>query len=81
MIHRMMIFKGEEMERYSVSSSNISSIGYELNSGTLEIEFTNGSIYQYYGVPENIYDSLMRESSKGKFFNIYIKNAFPYSRV
>lgn len=69
------------MERYSVASSNIASIGYDAASQTLEIEFQNGTIYQYYGVPENMYEQLMQAGSKGRFLNTYIKNAFGYSRV
>lgn len=69
------------IERYSVASSNIASIGYDAQTETLEVEFLNGSIYQYYNFPENLYEQLMREPSKGKFLNFYIKNAYPYSRV
>ncbi len=69
------------MERYSVASSNISSIGYDAGTETLEVEFLSGSIYQYYNVPQNIYDQLMQAGSKGRFLNTYIKNAYPYSRV
>ena len=69
------------MERYSVASSNISSIGYDAGTETLEIEFLNGSIYQYYNVPQNMYDQLIQAGSKGRFLNTYIKNAYPYSRL
>lgn len=69
------------MERYSVASSNIASIGYDAPSQTLEVEFLSGTIYQYYGVPENMYDQLMQAGSKGRFLNTYIKNAYGYSRV
>lgn len=69
------------MERYSVASSNIASIGYDEASQTLEIEFLSGTIYQYYNVPPNMYEQLMQAGSKGRFLNTYIKNAYPYSRV
>jgi KTSC domain len=69
------------MERYSVASSNIASMGYDGPSQTLEVEFQDGAIYQYYGVPENMYDQLMQAGSKGRFLNTYIKNAYGYSRV
>ncbi len=69
------------MERYSVASSNITSIGYDSGSQTLEVEFHSGTIYQYYGVSENMYDELMKAGSKGRFLNTYIKNAYGYSRV
>ena len=69
------------MERYSVASSNIASVGYDAATETLEVEFLNGSMYQYYNVPENMYDRFMQDPSKGRFLNLYIKNAYPYSRV
>lgn len=69
------------MDRYTVSSSNISSVGYDPAAETLEVEFVNGSIYQYYNVPENMYEQLMKESSKGRFLNAYIRNSYPYTRV
>ncbi len=69
------------MERQTVSSSNIAAIGYEEPSETLEIEFLNGSIYQYYGVSENTYDQLMSASSHGAFLNHEIRDNYSYERV
>jgi len=69
------------MERYLVASSNITSIGYDETTQTLEVEFLNGTLYQYYNVPPNMYEQLMQAGSKGRFVNTYIKNAYPYSRV
>jgi hypothetical protein len=74
-------WKIRTMERYNVASSNVRSIGYDPASGTLEVEFVVGTIYQYYGVPQNIYDLLMHEASKGRFLNTYVKNQYPFSRV
>lgn len=69
------------MEKQAVASSNVSAIGYDSDTETLEVEFLNGSIYQYYGVPDHMHARMMQESSKGKFLNLYIKNNYPYSRV
>lgn len=69
------------MERYSIASSNIASIGYDEGSQVLEVEFLSGTVYQYYGVPLNIYEELLQAGSKGRFLNTYIKNAYGYSRV
>ena len=40
------------MDRNQVASSNIRSIGYDMQTQTLEVEFLSGWVYQYYGVPE-----------------------------
>jgi KTSC domain len=69
------------MDRQIVSSSNIVSVGYDAASETLEVEFQNGSIYQYYNVGQSTYDEFIAAPSKGKFLAYQIKNAFPYSRV
>lgn len=69
------------MERSAVGSSNISEIGYDPSSETLEVMFTNGSVYQYYNVGQDLFDQIMQAPSKGQFLNIYVKNAYPYSRV
>lgn len=69
------------MNRDPVASSNITSIGYDADSETLEIEFTTGTIYQYFNVPLGISEQLMAAPSKGQFLNVYIRNIYPYSRV
>jgi len=69
------------MERYSVASSNVASVGYDDRSETLEVEFLSGAIYQYFNIPQNMYDQLMQAGSIGRFLNTYIKNAYAYSRV
>ena len=67
------------MQMISVSSSNISSIGYENN--TLYVRFNRGGLYSYSGVPYSVYTALMNASSKGEYFAAYIKNSYPYSRL
>jgi len=70
------------MERLAVSSSNIASIGYNPDSETLEIEFLKtGKVYEYYNVPQFMYDRLMEAPSHGIFFNAEIKNAYSYSAL
>lgn len=68
------------MERNFVTSSNVASIGYDLVTATLEIEFNNGGIYQYFDVPEVIYQEFIGEPSKDQFLAT-IKGRFRYARV
>jgi len=69
------------MNRTPVSSSNVVSIGYDPGSLTLEVEFTGGSVYQYFDVPEAVYQELMRASSKGQFLHANVKNNYRYTKV
>lgn len=70
------------MERHSdFSSSNIAEIAYDEGSETLEIRFHNGSVYQYFDVPEAMWDGLKNADSKGKYLAANIKGSFRYSKV
>lgn len=70
------------MERIPVSSRNVASVGFDVESSTLEIEFTNGSVYQYHGVPENVHLAMMNAASKSSYLDQNIKKAgFPFTRV
>lgn len=61
------------MDRKSVTSSNIRSVGYDPHKKLLEIEFNSGAIYQYDDVPQHVYDNLMTAESVGSYFNSVIK--------
>ena len=70
------------MDRTYVSSSNIASIGYDPMQMILEVEFLNGSIYQYYDVPEALYEGIMSAEAHGKYLNEYIKKGgYRFERV
>ncbi|MBC8236267.1 KTSC domain-containing protein [bacterium] len=70
------------MERTYVASSNIRSIGYDTENKILEVEFHNGSIYQYYNVPQNRYEGLMKAGSKGIYLDTFIKkHGYTYRRI
>ena len=69
------------MERTPVSSSNIVSIGYDGDSSTLEIEFKDGSVYQYFGVPGDVYDALMSAPSHGTYFAANIRQSYQYAKL
>lgn len=43
------------MEMITVSSSNVSAIGYE--DGIIQVRFKNGSVYQYFGCSEGLFQS------------------------
>ena len=67
------------MERESVDSSALASVGYDRD--VLEVEFGNGSVYQYVGVPIRVYEALMMAQSHGRFFNEHIRDRYQYIPV
>lgn len=67
------------MNMIPVSSSNLSSVGYE--NGVLYIAFHSGGLYSYTGVPFTVYQDLMNAPSHGKYFREHIRNNYPYSKL
>lgn len=69
------------MQRRTVDSSNVASVGHDPDSEILEVKFHNGGIYHYSGVPRAVYGEFMAADSKGTFLNARIKGTYPYKRV
>lgn len=68
-------------EMIPVQSSNLAGIAYEPNQMILTVWFLNGSIYNYYDVPQSTWVSFMGAASKGKYLAANIKGRFGYERV
>jgi hypothetical protein len=49
------------IERTPVRSSALRSVGDDQEQRTLEIEFTNGAVYQYFGVPRGCHCWLVQQ--------------------
>jgi hypothetical protein len=62
-------------------SSNLAGFGYDPSSQTLTVQFKNNSKYNYFNVPENVFNEMKNASSKGKFFNQNIKGVYSESKV
>lgn len=69
------------MIRKPVTSSNLKSVGYDPESAMLEIEFQDGSVYQYRGVPQNVHQALMAAASLGSFLHKHIRGKYSYHKV
>lgn len=57
-----------------VNSSAISRI--EWKDGTLSIWFHESGRYDYFGVPEHVYQAFLAAPSKGEFFNDHIRDRY-----
>lgn len=68
-------------------SKRIAAIGYDLNSATLRLKFSNGALYDYSDVPPERYQGMLSSDSMGNYFAAFIagpdrKNPlYAYNRV
>lgn len=68
------------MQREPVDSSAITSVGYDPDSETLEIEFKSGGVYQYYGVPPDEHAALVNADTIGGYFSANIRDGYSYMK-
>ena len=69
------------VEMKPVSSSNVSSVGYDADQARLYVEFTSGATYLYRGVERETYNALLAAESIGKFLAAQIKGKYAYEQV
>jgi hypothetical protein len=67
-----------------IASTNLTAIGYDPDTMTMQIAFKNGSLYSYSNVEPETYGSLMAASDPGRYFAEVIKpqrNRYVFTRV
>ena len=69
------------MERRRISANNIRSGGYDARGRMLEVEFSNGGIYQYSGVSEEVHRRFINAPSPGSYFRDNIEENFSARKV
>lgn len=63
------------MQRIPVTSGNCASVGYDVTTSILEVEFRRGGVYQYFDVPASEHAALLAASSVGGYLDAHIKKA------
>ncbi len=64
------------MKRTPLTSSMISSAGYDAKTQTLEIEFSSGEVYCYLEVEQEIFDGLLATNSKEGYMHSSIIDCY-----
>ena len=62
-------------------STNVKQIRYSEETKTMQVTFTSGITYQYFGVPASVWDRAVMADSIGGFINSHIKNNYKYAKV
>lgn len=65
----------------SEESSHVRRVSYHPTTNTLQIQFANGTMYNYHNVPQNIYEDAIRSPSIGKFISAHIKMYYQYEKT
>ena len=69
------------LERRTVQSSDLASVGYDARRRVIEIEFHSGGIYRCLDVPKDVFAALLAAESKGRFFAAHSGGQFRHERL
>ena len=69
------------MDRISLDSEALSSVGYDQSRRVLEVEFTSGRVYQYFGVPQIEVERLLEAESQGAYFSERVRDRYPFELI
>lgn len=62
-------------------SSVIRAFDYEPKRGALTVTFTTGRVYCYYGVEPEVFAAFEIAASKGRFFNLRIRDHYRFQEL
>jgi len=68
----------------AIESDNVSAAGYDATSMVMTVKFDNGALYEYYGVPSDLWDAFIAAqphpwSQVG--YPQLVQNGVPYKRI
>ena len=69
------------MTREPVKSSHIRSIGYDPAERHLEVEFSEGAVHRYLGVPPEVHRDLMASDSLGKMMHARVRGIYRNEKI
>ena len=69
------------MDRISLDSTLLAWASYLPDLCLLQVGLRTGQDYEYYDVPAHTYSGLLLAKSKGRYYNLHIRNEFRFQRI
>lgn len=71
----------QNLEEYNQITSTLNIDDFEYKGSTLKITLQDGSVYEYFGVPKNIYVKLINSSTQARFARRHIYHNYTYRKT
>jgi hypothetical protein len=69
------------LRRHHVKSTAVRTMGYDADEWVLQLEYTNGKVYNYFRVPPGEFELLEDAPSIGDYVNRQIKPFYEYEEL
>ena len=71
----------QQLEQYTEVITVSKIVNFQFKALTLSVNFADGSSYEYFGVPHNIYNKLVNSDTPDRFARRHIYHSFTYRKV
>jgi hypothetical protein len=69
------------LDRIELDSTILAWVRYQPDQHLLQVGLRTGRHYNYFNVPASTYRQLLAAESKGRYYNLHIRNDFPFQRI
>jgi hypothetical protein len=69
------------LDRIPLNSTILEWVRYLPDLRLLQIGLRTGKDYEYFDVPNDTYSGLLTSESKGRYYNLHIRNHFRFRRI
>src|SRR6478609_1553335 len=73
--------QAQQLEQYTEVITSSKLIDFLYKAQTLQINFADGSSYEYFGLPKNIYNKFINSDNPDRFARRHIYHSFVYRKV
>ena len=71
----------QQVEQYTEVVTNSKIVDFKFKAQTLQMNFADGSSYEYFGVPHNTYNKFLSSSTPDRFARRHIYHSYVYRKV
>jgi hypothetical protein len=69
------------LDRIPLHSTILAWVRYLPDLRLLQVGLRTGTDYEYFGVPADTYSGLLVSESKGRYYNLHIRNEFRFRQI
>jgi DnaJ-class molecular chaperone len=73
--------QAQQLDKYTEVITSSKMVDFQFKSQTLRVNFADGSCYEYFGLPKNIYDKLINSDTPDRFARRHIYHSYVYRKV
>lgn len=73
--------RAQQLEQYTEVITSSKMVDFQYKSTTLQVNFADGSSYEYFGLPKNIYGKLVNSDTPDRFARRHIYHSYVYRKV